>query len=115
MLKLIKNALIAGTVPAILEALLILSVEPSINLWVLAQAVLFWFTCGAIICLIQNEWPMVISSILLTVFLNLPWYIAESVIKNKPEHLLPLIVASIIQGAIIGILKKKLNKKTGVA
>ncbi|NOU20082.1 MAG: hypothetical protein HOO91_21200 [Bacteroidales bacterium] len=106
----LKNASIVGIIPAILEGILIFSVEPTINLWLLSQAILFWFTCGFVVYLVDVGLPKIISGILFTMFLSLPWYIAESVSKDKPEHLVPLILASIVLGIIIGIASKKLNK-----
>lgn len=107
----IKQASVVGLLPAIIEAILIYFVEPAINKWILVQAVLFWFTCGFTVFLIDIKISEIFKSVLFTVFLNLPWYIAESVSKEKPEHLIPLIIASIIQGLVIGLLSKKL--KTG--
>ncbi len=105
----LKKAAIVGLVPAVIEGILIITVEPTINPWILAQAVIFWFTCGSIITLVRTNWPIITSSILLTVFLNLPWYIAESIVKNRIEHLAPLIIASIVQGFIIGILIRRMR------
>ncbi|HMV80167.1 MAG TPA: hypothetical protein PK453_08980 [Leptospiraceae bacterium] len=104
------NAATAGLVPAALELLLIVSVEPSIDRWVLFQAVFFWFTCGFSVYRLCSEERIISSSVGYTVFLNIPWYTAESAGKNKPEHLVPLVCVSILQGIIIGILAKKLKQ-----
>ena len=105
----IKDAIIVGMLPAVLEGLLIHYADPTTSNWILVQSILFWFTCGFTVYLIEVGLHKVISGILFTVFLSLPWYIAEPVSKNKPEHLLPLIMTSIIMGLLIGLLSKKLN------
>ena len=109
--KIWKSAFFVGIVPALMEGILIYSVEPTINGWILFQAVLFWFTCGFTIHIIDIGFPRILHGIIFTVFLNLPWYIAESIVKNKPEHFMPLVIASILFGTIIGIISKKLKNK----
>lgn len=111
MRKFIRNATITGTIPALMESILIYTVDSSLNAWILIQSVLFWFTCGFTNYLIKFNNSPILSSILFTVFLSLPWYIAESFSTGMPEHLIPLIVASIIQGLVIGVLVKWLRRK----
>ena len=108
---LLKNAALVGLVPALLEGILVYSVEPSINRWILLQAILFWFTCGFTTHVIEINIPRIFLGIGFTVFLNLPWYIAESIVKNKPEHFLPLVVTSIVFGAVIGWISKRLRNR----
>lgn len=105
-----RNATIVGIIPALLEGLLVYSVEPAIDRWHLTQAVLFWFTCGFVVYLADLGLPVIANSVLLTVFLNLPWYIAEAILPQKYEHLLPLLIASIVAGAIIGLATQQLKK-----
>lgn len=110
----LRNASIVGIVPAILEAILIYAVDPVVNPWIVIQACLFWFSCGFIISLLNMEIPFILKGIVFSVFMCLPWYIAESVISKKPEHFAPLIIASIIQGVIIGYLDKRLKMRTSL-
>lgn len=107
----LTNASITGVVPAILEGILVYSVEPTVNPWVLAQACLFWFTCGFAIYLIDVEMPSILKGMIFSVFLCLPWYIAESVVAGKPEHFAPLVIASVLQGLIIGFLDRRLKMR----
>ena len=102
--------LLAGLVPAILEFLLVYSVEPEISKWILIQVSLFWFGCGISVYKL-NEKNSFLFSIFYTLFLNSPWFIAESIAKQKPEHFLPLLLASIIQGSILAFISKKWNKQ----
>ncbi|MCE9501752.1 MAG: hypothetical protein K8R21_14820 [Leptospira sp.] len=108
-LKLIINSSITGVIPATLEGILIYSVEPTISQWMVIQATLFWFTCGFVVYQLNTGENIFLISVGFTMFLNLPWYIAESIVKNKPEHFIPLVIASIVQGIIIGSLTKWLN------
>jgi hypothetical protein len=49
----IKNAVIVGLIPAILEGLLIHFADPTTSNWVLIQSILFWFSCGFVVYLID--------------------------------------------------------------
>jgi len=104
------NALFVGLVPAIIEGILIYSVEPNTNTWILVQAVTAWFSFGFVVYLINKGNRIILNAILLTLLLNLPWYIAETVVKNTPQHFLPLVIASIVMGAIIGFISLQVNK-----
>lgn len=107
----IRNAILVGLVPAILEGLLIHFADPKTNHWVLIQSIIFWFGCGFVCYLIDLFKSKLLTSLLITILLCLPWFIALSIVDNKPEHLLPLIIASIVMGLIIGIVSLQLNKK----
>ena len=107
----LQNAVLTGTVPAILEVLLILATGPAISLWVLIQSILFWFGCGFVVYLARLQGNKIISSVLITVLLNMPWYIALSVVANKPNYLIPLIIASIILGGVIGLVSQILERR----
>jgi hypothetical protein len=106
----IKNAIIVGLIPAILEGLLIHFADPTTSNWILIQSILFWFSCGFVVYLIDVGITKIISCIIFTVLLNLPWYISLSIGNGKSEHLVPLIISSIIMGLVIGLVSKKLNK-----
>ena len=107
----IKNAIVVGLIPAALEGVLIHFADPSADHWMLLQSILFWFGCGFVVYLIDLGINKILSCITLTIFLNLPWYISLSIGSGKPEHLIPLIVASTIFGLIIGVVSKQLDKK----
>jgi hypothetical protein len=106
-----SKAIWVGGTLAVMEGALILAAEPGIERWHLAQAVLAWFSFGFVLYLSETGLPAVQEGILLTVILNLPWYIAEAIRPKKLDHLLPLIVASIIAGTLAGLLKKRLQAK----
>lgn len=98
----LRNALIVGIVAAALECLLISFADPNASRWILIQAMLFWFSCGATVSVAEIGTSKLLTSILLTELLNLPWFITLVVIPGNYSHLVPLIVASLIFGSIIG-------------
>jgi hypothetical protein len=105
----IRNAIIVGAIPAILEGLLVYFADPLVGKWVLIQSILFWFSCGFVVSLADIGYRRIPVSILLTVLLNIPWYIALTIVANKPEHLIPLIISSIVMGTIIGYTSSRLS------
>lgn len=109
--KKLLNAFFVGLVPAIIEGILIYSVEPKTNIWILVQAVTAWFSFGFVVYLINKGNKIILNAILFTLLLNLPWFIAETVVKNTPQHFIPLVIASIVMGAIIGFVSLQVNKK----
>lgn len=105
-----RNGLLVGAVVAILEGLLLWLTDPSISLWLFIQGVSFWLFCGLVVYVAETGLPVLPSSILLTMLLNIPWYIALSIGTEKPELLFPLVVASLIFGIVIGLLSKRLKQ-----
>jgi hypothetical protein len=51
----------------------------------------------------------VLSAVLLTVFLNVPWFIEEAIRPGRYDHLAPLLVASVVSGVVIGLVSRKLS------
>ncbi|MCG6168583.1 hypothetical protein LFX25_12180 [Leptospira sp. FAT2] len=98
----IRNAATVGSVAAVLEGFLIFFADPNASRWILIQSMLFWFSCGLIVSVAEIGLPKFLSSVLLTELLNLPWFIALVVIPGNYGHLIPLIVASLIFGTVIG-------------
>jgi hypothetical protein len=105
-----RNGLLVGAVVAILEGLLLWLTDPSISIWVFLQSVSFWLFCGLVVYIAETGLPVLPSSILLTILLNIPWYIALSIGDGQPELLIPLVVASLIFGTVIGLASKKLKQ-----
>ncbi len=105
----LRNAFLIGTIVAILEGLLVFSADPTASMWTLIQGMLFWFSCGFVVTLAEIGFSKMFSSILLTELLNLPWYIDLVVIPNHYSHLIPLIIASLVFGGMIGFLNQILK------
>jgi hypothetical protein len=104
-----KNGLLVGAVVAILEGILIWAADPSITPWLFIQSISFWLFCGLVVYMTETGLPAILNGILLTVLLNIPWYISLSIAAGNPGHLVPLVIASIIFGAIIGLMSKRLK------
>lgn len=105
-----KNGLLVGFIAAALEGLLLWVTDPNISTWVFLQSISFWLFCGLVVYMAETGLPTLLNSILLTVLLNIPWYIALSIGDGKPELLIPLVVASLIFGTVIGLVSKKLKQ-----
>ena len=104
-----KNGLLVGGVAAILEGVLRRLTDPNISIWVFVQSVSFWLFCGLVVYMAETGLAALPQGVLLTVLLNIPWYIALSVGDGKPELLIPLVVASVIFGTVIGLVSRKLK------
>jgi hypothetical protein len=105
-----KHGLLVGTIVAVLEGVLLRLTDPNISMWLFIQGVSFWLVCGLVVYIAETGLPVLAGSILLTILLNIPWYIALSIGDGKPELLLPLVVASLIFGMVIGWASKKLKQ-----
>ena len=105
-----KNGLLVGAVAAVLEAVLLRLTDSNISMWLFIQSVSFWLFCGLVVYIADTGLPVLPGSILLTVLLNIPWYIALSIGGGKPELLLPLVAASLILGTVIGVASKRLKQ-----
>jgi hypothetical protein len=101
----IIHSILIGVVLGLLELALLVSSKQKLGFWVYAQSVIFWFTCGFMIGIVDSPFPPYITGALIAIFLNLPWYINISIIPKQYGHLTPLVIASIILGAIGGAVK----------
>lgn len=110
----IYQAILVGIFPATLEAILLTLFDSNVVIWTFFQACFFWFSCGFVIHLVEipNITSFLIKSIILSVFMNVPWFIALAIVPNQIKMLIPLIVSSIIQGILIGLISKFSNKLT---
>lgn len=98
-------AILIGVLLGVLELVILASSRQKLGFWVYAQSIMFWFTCGFMIGIVDSPLSPYISGAMVAVFLNLPWYINISIIPKQYGHLVPLIVASIILGMIGGVAK----------
>jgi hypothetical protein len=110
-----KNAAITGSITAALEAILLFAADPHLSAWILFQSIFFWFACGIVVYLADTGLPPWLHGIVVTVLLNISWYIELSIIPNKLSHLAPLIIASIIFGAILGVVRNRLQQNQRVS
>lgn len=101
----ITMAILIGTLLGVLEWALLASSRQKLGFWVYAQSIMFWFTCGVMIGIVDSPLAPYISGAMVAVFLNLPWYINVSIIPKQYKHLAPLMVASIVLGMLGGVAK----------
>jgi hypothetical protein len=106
-----RNGFLVGTVVAALEGILIWATDPRTTLWVFFQSISFWLFCGLVIYMTETGLPAILNGILLTLLLNIPWYISLSIGAGNPGHLIPLVIASIIFGTIIGLMSQRLRSR----
>ena len=104
------NAIVVGATFALIETLMVYGVNPQESGWVLFQGATFWFSCGVIVAISKTSLQPIIHSIFITVLMNIPWFIALSIIPKNYDHLAPLFIASIVFGIIGGGLMKWLNR-----
>lgn len=102
-----RNAVVIGLVCAFLETVLLMSFEPNWNAMLILQSDLFWFGCGVTVYYLRFKHSHILISILFTILLMLPWLVLFSIAPKKYDHIIPLLVASIIMGTIIGLLKRR--------
>lgn len=105
----IINAILIGIALGLLELGILVSARQKIDAWIYVQSLLFWFTCGFMIGMVESPLPAYLLGAMLAVFMNLPWYINISIIPKQYGHLVPLIVSSILLGAVGGGLKTLLS------
>ncbi len=105
----ILKAVLIGIVLGLMELGIIFSARQKLDFWIYVQSALFWFTCGFMIGIVDSPLPAYVLGAILAVFLNLPWYINISIIPKQYSHLVPLIVSSILLGAVGGGLKTLLS------
>lgn len=98
------TAVVAGMVAAIAEGC-ILTIAGSETRLTILQSMLAWFACGLVVSLANTRLPVLIESLLLTWLINAAWIVALSYNGGKPEHMLPLVVASGAMGLLIGLVR----------
>jgi hypothetical protein len=106
-----RNGLLVGAVAASLEGILLWATAPGTPFWVFIQSISFWLFCGLVIYMTETGLPAILNSILLTLLLNIPWYISLAIVPGTPTLLIPLVIASLIFGTIIGGMSQRLRSR----
>jgi hypothetical protein len=106
-----KKGLLVGAVVATVEGILIWTADPNIPPRIFIQSISFWLFCGLVVYMTETGLPAILNGILLTVLLNIPWYISLSIVAGNPGHFVPLVAASIIFGTMIGLMSKRLKSR----
>jgi hypothetical protein len=101
----IISAIFIGITLGLLEWGILAASKQKLGVWVYVQSIVFWFTCGFMIGVVDSPFPAYVSGALISVFLGLPWFINISIIPKDYKHLAPLVIASLILGSIGGVVK----------
>lgn len=97
----------AGLAAGLLDAGLIALVEPQVSPWVLLQSFLAWLVCGWAVVATKTGLGDAAHGMLVTVLLNLPWFVALSLATGQPGHLPPLLGMSLVFGWGFGWARKR--------
>jgi hypothetical protein len=92
----------AGLVAAALDVALILAVDPAVPRWTLLEAGAFWAVAGWVVVASTSGLGWWGHGMLVTVLLNLPWYLVEGPAAGHPEHVPPLAIMSLVFGVAFG-------------
>jgi hypothetical protein len=109
--KTLSYGLGAGVIAGALDVSLVYFVEPSSTFWLLAQVFIAWVTIGWAVIATESGLPPVLHCIVVTIFLSLPWYIAEAILPGQWSHLPPLLIQSVVNGLIFAAVKKRMTKQ----
>lgn len=106
----------AGVVAGALDVALITLADPAQGGWVHLQSFLAWLACGAVAVAVvgppSSRGDMIVA-VLVTVLLNLAWYVALGPATGHPEHVVPLLVMSLVVGAFFGLARRLAGGATG--
>jgi hypothetical protein len=103
------QGLALGVMAGILDAGLILAAEPDTSFWVLLQSLIAWTIAGWVALVTASSLPPLLHCVLVIVALNIPWYIQFAAIPGTWSHLPPLVMMSVLFGAVFGWAKKLLS------
>ena len=92
----------AGAVAGGLDVLLIAVADPAADGWVWVQSFLAWTVSGWAVVASESGLRGLPHGVVVTLFLNLPWFVAFSVAIGRPEHLPPLVAMSALFGLGFG-------------
>lgn len=102
-----KLGFVAGVVAGVLDVVLIAVADASAGVWVMAQSFLFWSVAGWVVVVSPSRLGPLLHGVVVTVLLNLPWYIAFGPSAGHWDHVPPLIFMSIVFGLGFGVVRKK--------
>lgn len=105
----LTTAITIGAVLGFLEWVILVASRQKLDKWIYIQSVSFWFTCGVMIGLIESSLPSYLAGSLIAGFLCIPWFINISIIPKQYSHLPPLLISSLLLGAMGGFLKAVLG------
>lgn len=91
-------ALVAGMLAGFLDMILIIFSEPASG-WTLLQVFLAWTICGFVVVVMDTRLNRFLHGIMLTVAINLPWYVLYGPGAGHAFLVVPLVIMSVVFGA----------------
>ncbi len=98
------HGLLGGALAGALDVSLIAVADPGAGGWVELQSFAFWTSAGALVVASETGLGRIAHGVLVTVLLNLPWYVVFGPASGHPEHVPPLVGMSLVFGAAFGWL-----------
>ena len=102
-----KYGFAIGSMAGILEVILIYVVGSSSSPWLLVQAGVAWTLTGCVIFSTNSGLPPLLHGIFITLLLNVPWIIQETVLAGQLNWLLSAIVQNVFFGDMFGWAKHR--------
>lgn len=102
----------AGLVAGALDVALILAVD-STAIWDSVEAFLFWLVAGWVVVCSDSGLGHRLHGVVVSVLLNLPWYIALGPAVKQVAHVPPLIVMSVLFGLGFGWARRRACSPSG--
>lgn len=101
------RGVVAGVVAGVVDVVLITVADASAGVWVMMQSLLFWSVAGWLVVVSPSRFTPVLHGVVVTVLLNLPWYLALGPGSGHWEHVAPLVGMSVVFGLGFGVVRKK--------
>lgn len=102
-----RFGLMVGFIAGALDAAIIILAEPTASAWGIAQAVIAWTLTGWVVTATDSGLRPFAHGLVVTVLLNVPWYIQFTILPGQWSLLPPLVVMSLLFGAGFGWAKKR--------
>ncbi|WP_437969182.1 hypothetical protein WMF04_07765 [Sorangium sp. So ce260] len=91
-----------GALAGAADISLIVAVDPAATGWVLLESFLFWTVAGWVVVASESGLGRYGHGILVTMLLNLPWYVLLGPAAGQPAHVPPLLLMSVVFGSAFG-------------
>ena len=98
----------SGLLIGIPMAIVVAVSNPNASFWMLAEDIIAWTVMGWVVISSSSGLKPIMHGVMITVFLNLPWYIQFAILPGRWDHLPFMIVMTMIIGLIFGFVKKRI-------
>lgn len=108
-----RAGLLAGGLAAALEGFLLVGAVPQLDVWLLVQAILFWFGAGLMVVTSDWGWPPRLHALSATLLLFAPWFVNEVLLARAWGHAVPLVMQALVFAALFDLLRRRADRGTG--